>query len=64
VFSDGAFEIARADGSTVQLPEFIQQLGKAASPKNSKLDELVAWARAFRGEATLEDDLSIMELEL
>ena len=64
VFSDGAFEIVRADGSTVQLPEFIQQFGKAATEGTSKLDELVAWARAFRGEATLEDDLSIMELEL
>ena len=64
VFSDGAYEIARPDGTTAQLPDLIQQFKSPAPSGQSKLDELVKWAELTGGQATFKDDLSILELEL
>ena len=64
VFSDGAYEIARPDGSTAQLPDLIQQLGLPAPQGSSKLDELVKWAQATGGQSSFEDDMSILEFDL
>jgi sigma-B regulation protein RsbU (phosphoserine phosphatase) len=60
VFSDGVYELARVDGATVQLEEFVAELGKPAS--SSRLDEIMAWATAVRSGAGFEDDVSILEL--
>ena len=60
VFSDGVYELARADGTTVQLEEFVAELGKPAT--TSKLDEIMAWATAIRSGAGFDDDVSILEL--
>ncbi len=60
VFSDGVYELARTDGTTVQLEEFAAELGKPAT--TSKLDDIMAWATAIRAGAGFDDDLSILEL--
>jgi sigma-B regulation protein RsbU (phosphoserine phosphatase) len=60
VFSDGIYEMARPNGATVSLEEFIVELGKPAAA--SKLDEIMAWAAAIRNGAGFEDDVSILEL--
>ena len=60
VFSDGVYELARTDGTTVQLEEFVAELGKPAT--TSKLDEIMAWATAIRSGAGFDDDVSILEL--
>lgn len=60
VFSDGVYELARADGTTVQLEEFVAELARPATA--SKLDEIMAWATAIRAGAGFEDDVSILEL--
>ena len=59
VFSDGVYELARSDGTTVQLEEFVAELGKSSAPK---LDEVMAWAASVRAGAGFDDDLSILEL--
>jgi sigma-B regulation protein RsbU (phosphoserine phosphatase) len=64
VFSDGAYEISGPDGRTRQRPDLIQQLIQPVAKENSQLDRLVNWARAVRGDNVLEDDFSLMELEL
>ena len=64
VFSDGTYEIARPDGTTAHLEDLIQQLKLPVPPGLSKLDALVKWAEATGGQATFQDDLSILELEL
>jgi hypothetical protein len=64
VFSDGAYEIPSPDGRTRQLSDLIQQLSRPATADTCKLDAVVAWARGERGPDALEDDLSLMELEL
>jgi sigma-B regulation protein RsbU (phosphoserine phosphatase) len=60
VFSDGVYELARAGGATVQLEEFVAELGKPAAA--SKLDDIMAWGSAVRAGAGFEDDVSILEL--
>jgi phosphoserine phosphatase RsbU/P len=64
VFSDGAYELSRPDGKTMQLPDLMEELGRSSAPGVSKLDELLAWAKVSRGDSPLEDDLSLLELEL
>jgi phosphoserine phosphatase RsbU/P len=64
LFSDGAFEVSGPDGRTRQLAEFTQQLVEPGDKSVPKLEQLVAWARGVAGDHGLEDDLSIMELEL
>jgi phosphoserine phosphatase RsbU/P len=64
VFSDGAYEISRPDGSTAQLPELVHELRVPALPGRAKLDELVEWAQATRGQSSFEDDMSILEVTL
>ncbi len=64
VFSDGAYEIARPDGTTAQLADLIEQLSLPAPPGHSKLDELVKWAQATGGQSSFKDDVSILEVEL
>ena len=60
IFSDGVYEMARANGTTVQIEEFVVELGRPA--EKSKLDEIMAWAEATRSGAGFEDDVSILEL--
>jgi phosphoserine phosphatase RsbU/P len=62
VFSDGVYELARDNGSTVQLEEFVAELAKPVV--NSKLDDIIAWASATRGGDKFEDDLSIVAISL
>ena len=64
VFSDGAYEISRPDGKTAQLADLLHQLSVPALPGRSKLDELIAWTQATRGQSSFEDDMSILEVEL
>jgi sigma-B regulation protein RsbU (phosphoserine phosphatase) len=59
VFSDGAYEIARADGTTLTLQDLIAQLETLPDPK---LDSLIAWASQMRSGSSFEDDLSVVEL--
>ena len=60
VFSDGLYELARDGGKTVQLEEFVAELGRSAA--GSKLDQALAWAAGIRGGAGFEDDVSVLEL--
>lgn len=62
VFSDGIYELARTDGTTMQLGEFIAELARP-SP-GSKLNDIMAWADSIRAGAKFEDDISILELDL
>jgi sigma-B regulation protein RsbU (phosphoserine phosphatase) len=62
IFSDGIYELARADGTMVQLPEFIGELARPAS--GSKLDDIMEWAKRVRADTGFEDDISILEVRL
>ena len=63
LFSDGAYEIAKPDGTTAKLEHFTSQMAAPGQPGLSKLDELIAWARNLHGEGPFDDDLSILMVE-
>jgi len=60
VLSDGAYELARPDGTMVQFEDFTAQL--AMSGSETRLDSILNWAQAVRGGAKFEDDVSLLEL--
>lgn len=62
VFSDGVYEIAKADGSTYQLNEFIDILSQHAMEDGEKdLDRVVKLAKELNGPGSFADDFSIVE---
>ena len=62
IFSDGVYELGRPDGTTVQVEQFISEL--AIQTTGSKLDAILKWAAAIRGDAGFEDDVSILEVNI
>jgi sigma-B regulation protein RsbU (phosphoserine phosphatase) len=62
VFSDGAYEITRPDGSMLWYDEFQKMLTTLATKSQHPLDALVAALRALRGNNQFEDDVSVMEI--
>ena len=62
LFSDGTFEIGRPDGTMLEYEAFQQLL--CAPESAGILDELLQCARRTHGIDTLEDDFSIIKLEL
>lgn len=59
IFSDGAYELTKQDGSMLQLSEFVQAL--ASSPN---LESVVAFSRAANRSPAFDDDYSIMHIQL
>ncbi len=65
LYSDGAFEIERGDGTTWPFGEFVAFM--AAGPgtaDGSNMDRLIAHARDLQGSEEFVDDLSIVEFLL
>ena len=62
LFSDGAFELARANGGTHELKDLIAEMEKA--PADSRLDAALAWARSVHAQPVFDDDLTLMEISL
>ncbi|MFM9887848.1 MAG: PP2C family protein-serine/threonine phosphatase [Burkholderiales bacterium] len=60
--SDGAFELARADGSLLGFDSLVALLADPAAAGTDELERVVELARSLRGTGPLEDDLSIMRL--
>ena len=62
VFSDGAYEITRPDGSMLWFDEFQNLVESLAGHHDRPLDALVAALRTLRGDDQFEDDVSVMEI--
>ena len=60
MFSDGTFEIKRADGSWGNMEEFLERL-KSMKP-DEPLETLLKEAREAAGRAELNDDFSLMQV--
>ncbi len=60
IFSDGAFEIKRANGKWGDMEEFLQRL-RSMKP-DEPLKTLVKEAREAAGRADLDDDFSLMQV--
>ncbi len=61
LFSDGAYEIERIDGSMWPFNEFIKFLGGPSTPGRSDMDVLIDKIRELSGRDDFADDLSIVE---
>jgi sigma-B regulation protein RsbU (phosphoserine phosphatase) len=64
VFSDGAYEISRPDGSMFTLDEFSQHLSERVAGGANELPATLNHLEATRGLATFEDDLALLEFTL
>ena len=64
IYSDGAFEVVRRDGSMWAFEEFVDAVTAAAGGSAGRLDALVAAARRVAGRDDFAaDDVSLMEIE-
>ncbi len=63
IYSDGAFEIIRTDGSMWPFAEFVEQLaGAAGTPGQSPLDGLLGHVRSLSGREDFQDDFSMVDV--
>lgn len=62
VFSDGTYEITRADGTMMKLDEFVQMLALPDGMKNDDLDRILSFSREAAGGNSFEDDFSIVRV--
>ena len=60
LFSDGAFELKRSDGTMMTFEDFLEFINRPAVDGQSDLDLLFQQLAQVRGEEALEDDLSIV----
>jgi phosphoserine phosphatase RsbU/P len=64
VFSDGAYEIVRPDGSMLTLEEFVQHLAGRVAGGKDDLPVTLSYLENARGLTTFEDDLALLEFSL
>ena len=64
VFSDGVYEITRPNGEMLEYSRFQEVLTRPFPAETSELDELYRFAQEMQGASVLEDDFSILRLEL
>jgi sigma-B regulation protein RsbU (phosphoserine phosphatase) len=64
VFSDGAYEIVRPDGSMLSLEEFVQHLAERTADGGDNLPSTLSYLERARGISTFEDDLALVEVSL
>lgn len=63
IFSDGVYEIHKADGTMMQLEEFIDELVKLSSEyPSSGLKHILEFAKKMNGAGPFADDYSIVEI--
>jgi hypothetical protein len=64
VFSDGAYEIVRQDGSMLTLDDFAHHLVKRTVDGTGDLQSTLSYLEKARGTPTFEDDLALVEVSL
>lgn len=62
LFSDGAYEIERVDGSMWPFSEFLSFMSRPVPSGASTMDTLMEHVRSLSGKQEFADDFSIMEL--
>jgi sigma-B regulation protein RsbU (phosphoserine phosphatase) len=62
LYSDGAFEVERPDGSTWPFGDFVSFMGSVErTPESTGMDGLIKYARELSGSEEFADDLSMVE---
>jgi len=63
VYSDGAFEISRPDGTMWPFQEFVRVVARPPAGGENPMDALVSHARQVAGRDDFNDDLSMVQVE-
>lgn len=61
MFSDGAYEVEKADGSMWPWSEFVAFMSRPSTPGVSDMDTLIAHDRDLTGKQEFADDFSMVE---
>ncbi len=62
LYSDGAFEVERPDGSTWPFGDFVSFMRSVErTPEETGMDRLIRYAREMSGSEEFADDLSMVE---
>ena len=64
VYSDGAFEISRPDGSMWAFDDFLKTLAAPPAAATNRMDALVSHVRQLSERDDFNDDFSMVELVL
>ncbi|MBW4631928.1 MAG: SpoIIE family protein phosphatase [Iphinoe sp. HA4291-MV1] len=63
IFSDGAYEITKSDGTIWTLDAFIQMLVTSQLQFDGKLDEILNYIISLNSKEAFDDDLSIIQIK-
>jgi phosphoserine phosphatase RsbU/P len=64
LFSDGAYEIMRPDGTMLEFEDFEEILTRAVPEGASELEELLHFAQNVNGSKDLDDDFSVIKMTI
>jgi sigma-B regulation protein RsbU (phosphoserine phosphatase) len=64
LYSDGAFEVHKMDGSDWTFEEFLQFMSQPEDPAQPMMDRLIKHVRMLKGSDVLDDDFSILEMKV
>gem|GEM_PF-873707 len=64
LFSDGAFEVTRTDGTFLTFTEFVALLARPSLSGMADLDRLFQDVQTLHGSQTFDDDLSMIQIVL
>lgn len=62
IYSDGAFEISRPDGTMWKFPEFLASLIAPENGPENRMDRLIDQIRQISGTSDMSDDFSMIQL--
>jgi sigma-B regulation protein RsbU (phosphoserine phosphatase) len=62
VFSDGIFEIDRADGSMWPFADFLTHIGSELAADGDLIERHLGYVRAMHGGDVLDDDFSVLDV--
>lgn len=62
VFSDGVYEIAKAEGVMMELQEFVNKLAKISMDPDPSLDKIVEYSKQEHENQPFADDFSIVQV--
>lgn len=62
LFSDGIYELSKADGNMMQLEDFISEIGKPPENGVENVDRLLYFSKSMNRFSSFADDVSILEI--
>ena len=63
IFSDGAYEITKSDGTLWSLDAFIQLLVSLQNSVDNQLEQVLSYLIAMNSKDGFDDDLSILQIK-